>query len=507
MRHFRTTCAVSALIAALAQGAAADVTAEEAWGSLRDILAGSGYDGAATETREGDALVVSDTVFTMTVPETGGSTAIDFGTLRFVEQGDGTVRVEMPDVMPVTSSFTDPETGTPMTVVVDIIQAAPSLVMSGDADAITQAYAADTVDVALKSIDTPGDEIPADAIRMAMSFAGLTSTTTLGPGELRPMDMTASVDSASFDMAFEVPGQGNGAASGEMAGLTFEGEGMMPTSSSGGDLYAMMQAGYEFAGTFAHDAAALTLSGEEDGQAFTAELTSAEGTIDMAMTGDALSYNLVHAASTVTAMVAQLPFPLTIEAEGLKAGLTLPLSEGPEPKDFALMVNLDDFEMSDMIWMMFDPQSILPRDPATLLVDLAGKATVLANLLDPAVATQLEQTGEAPGQLEELDIRALELDMVGARLAGTGSFTFDNDDTETFNGMPRPVGELNLQLTGGNALVDKLSQMGLIGPQEAGSARMMMGLLAVPGTEPDTLNSKLEINEQGHISANGQRIQ
>ncbi|MBD0866386.1 MAG: hypothetical protein GDA36_12755, partial [Rhodobacteraceae bacterium] len=43
--------------------------------------------------------------------------------------------------------------------------------------------------------------------------------------------------------------------------------------------------------------------------------------------------------------------------------------------------------------------------------------------------------------------------------------------------------------------------------QSAMMARGMMGMLAIPGDAPDTLTSTLEINDQGHVLANGQRIQ
>lgn len=74
-------------------------------------------------------------------------------------------------------------------------------------------------------------------------------------------------------------------------------------------------------------------------------------------------------------------------------------------------------------------------------------------------------------------------------------------------GVPQPVGGIDLTLVGGNALIDKLVAVGLVPEQQAMGARMMLGLLAVPGDTPDTLNSKIEINEMGHILANGQRIQ
>lgn len=508
MKHFRTTCAVSALIsAAFAQGAAADITADEAWTSLRDMLTGSGYSVDSSESREGNALVVSDLVFTMVSEVDTGTTSVDFGTLRFVETGDGAVRVEMPGVLPVTSTFTDPDTGQPVTVNIDITQAGAQLVMSGTPERITQSYSAETVGIAMTSFDAPGADIPPDAIRLSATIAAPSSTSILGQGEPRPVEMSATAESASFDMAFEVPGESKATAAGQMGALTFTGSGALPTNTDGGDLYAMMEAGYRLQGTFSHDGGAMQLSGEEEGQSFTAETSSDSGQLDMAVSGDSLTYDIRQTGTSITALLAELPFPLSIQAAALQAGVTLPVSPGDEPKDFNLLVNLEDFVMSDMIWAMLDPQSILPRDPATLLVDLAGKAKVFTDLLDPNLATKLEDTGEMPGQLEALDINAVRLDMVGAELNGTGAFTFDNSDTASFGGYPRPVGKLNLSLKGGNGLLDKLSQMGLIGPQEAGSARMMMGLFGVPGDAPDTLNSTLEINEQGHISANGQRIQ
>ena len=54
--------------------------------------------------------------------------------------------------------------------------------------------------------------------------------------------------------------------------------------------------------------------------------------------------------------------------------------------------------------------------------------------------------------------------------------------------------------------LDKLIEMGLVSDQDAMGARMMMSMFAVPGSEPDTLSSTIEVNEQGHVLANGQRI-
>jgi hypothetical protein len=71
--------------------------------------------------------------------------------------------------------------------------------------------------------------------------------------------------------------------------------------------------------------------------------------------------------------------------------------------------------------------------------------------------------------------------------------------------MPKPVGAVDLSLTGGNRLIDTLVAMGVVPEDQAGFARMMLGLYAVPSGE-DALTSKIEFKEDGGIYANGQRV-
>jgi hypothetical protein len=115
-------------------------------------------------------------------------------------------------------------------------------------------------------------------------------------------------------------------------------------------------------------------------------------------------------------------------------------------------------------------------------------------------------SGAPPGALESLDIPALQLTIGGAELTGNGSLTFDNTDLTTFQGMPAPTGVINLALSGGNGLLDKLIALGLVPEDQAMGARMMMGMFARPGTEPDTLTSTLEFKDKGFF-ANGMQLQ
>ena len=97
---------------------------------------------------------------------------------------------------------------------------------------------------------------------------------------------------------------------------------------------------------------------------------------------------------------------------------------------------------------------------------------------------------------------------LGAEVSGTGDFTFDMNDLDTFDGIPAPTGALVMKIVGANGLIDVLIDMGLVASEEAMAARMMMGLFARPGEGEDTLTSKIEIDgATGAIMANGQRLQ
>jgi hypothetical protein len=222
------------------------------------------------------------------------------------------------------------------------------------------------------------------------------------------------------------------------------------------------------------------------------------------MGADGLAYNGSQNNMAITANVAGLPFPIDMSMVKGAFNLSMPVSKSEDPQDFAFGITLGEFKMSDVIWSIFDPAGQLPRDPATMVVDLSGKAKLLVDFLDPDAAAQL--ASEQPGEVQSLTVNKLQLDAAGAKLDGAGDFTFDNTDMTTFPGMPKPVGAVDLSLVGGNGLLDKLVAMGLLPEDQAMGARMMMGLFAVPGSEPDTLNSKIEFTEEGQVLANGQRI-
>ena len=180
------------------------------------------------------------------------------------------------------------------------------------------------------------------------------------------------------------------------------------------------------------------------------------GNVTFAMDVNRLQYGAGSNKVAFTVSSPDIPFPeLKFGYDEAAFNMVMPVSKSDQPADFSLLTRLVGFTISDEIWGMVDPSAALPRDPATVILDAKGKATLTADLMDAAA---MEAAGDAsPFQLNALDINTLQVSAVGAELTGTGAFTFDNADMTTFEGIPAPTGKLDLKLTGANALLDKLS--------------------------------------------------
>lgn len=509
MFHFLTRGLSASAIAVLSvQAAQADLTAQDVWSDWRAYFTGTGYTVTGTETMAGNTLTVSDVMLSIDLPEGDGDVSLDMGELSFRENGDGTVSVGMPTNMPMRVTATDGVDGLPFEVMLNYRQSAPTMTVSGDPADMTFAYTAASVGLTLESVVSDGVPVSRDDFRATFTFDNVIGTTRMQAGDLRRYAQKFETGDLTYDIFFRDPeGSGSLSMTGGSAGWALDGVSDIPGVLNTENMSDMIKAGFGGTGTLSFGPGSSMVNFANFGDTFAYESASQGGSIAVGLTQDGLSYDVTQRGLTMTMMGSEIPLPIALSAAEMGFRLGVPTLASDDPQDFRLALKLADFTMSDIIWSLFDPAAQLPRDGATLDIDLGGKIRLLADIFDPAVAAQLETADAPPVVLDMLTINALMLRAVGAELSGDGAFTFDNSDLLSFGGVPRPEGVLNMRLAGGNGLLDKLVAMGFVPEGEAMGARMMMGLFAVPGSEPDTLTSKIEINEQGHILANGQRIQ
>lgn len=500
-------CSAAFLVSMAVQPAFAEVTAKEVWSDWKDYISSAGYQVTATENMSGDTLNIDDLSMSIQIPETDGQVRMDIEQMSFKENGDGTVSVALPASMPMSFNGVG-EDDKKIDLVITYSHSGSAIVVSGSPGDMLYNYTAAKADIDLSSLSIDGETIGQDAARLNLSLANVSTSTQMKVADMRAMSQRMNADSVTYDFAFNDPeSDDQGAFNGSIQNIGFEGTGTLPLEMNTADFRSMLDAGFAFSGTFTFGSGNSSIQGSGDGEQFSAQTSSQGGALGVSMDSSSISYDASQKQSEITITSGELPFPVSINMALASFKLAMPVGKSDQEQDFGFAFSLGDFTMSDMIWAMFDPQNALPRDPATIALDLSGKAKVLFDFLDPEVATMLEESDQPPGELNALTINKLLVSMVGARISGAGDFTFDNSDLETFDGMPRPIGAVDLEIVGANGLIDKLIAMGFVSDQDAMGARMMLGMLAVPGQGEDTLTSKIEINEQGHILANGQRLQ
>lgn len=499
----RSSSAAAVLIIS-AQGAFADVSAQDVWSDWKAYMTGTGYTVTGNEAMSGNTLTVSDITLTIPIPEEDAIGGMMMPEIKFIENGDGTVNVMLPKEFPM--SFVGSEDNKKLSLEILYSHDGAPMVVSGDTSAMAYDYASSKITMTLGKIEATGEDIPADLIKANMVMTNVTTKTNMRIADLRSYDQAMSIADVSYDVSFKDPDSADsGAVTGTMSKLSVTGTSTVPTGLNKPQMSDLIKAGFGFNGTVTHAGGNMNLS-VTGSDSFDLQSSSTGGDIAMAMSQGGLSYDVKQQGISLNVAGSEIPFPLALTMAETGFKLLMPVSQSDAEQDFALGVTLRDFAVPEMLWGMVDPTGTLPHDPATIVLDLAGKGKLLLDLFDSKALEALDHGEQEPGELNAVSIKQLLVSAAGAKLTGTGDFTFNNADLETYDGMPAPEGVANIQLEGANGLIDSLISMGLMSDSDAMGARMMMGMFGVPGDGEDTLTSEIKVSEDGQIHANGQRI-
>jgi hypothetical protein len=496
---YQSTLRSAVSVAALVTGTAAfaDVSAQQVWNDWQTEFAifGSGLS-FDSEDYDGSTLVVRN--LTLQSESDGVSTLLEMGDLTFAEQGDGSVTITAPDSYPMT--ITSDEGAI---VTIGISHPGMEITVSGTPEALDYTVSAPVLSIALTDVQGAEEEFNGDVQFTIQNTTGNYSTRIT---ETR--QMTYDLRSDGVDILVDATSDaGLGeyvTAGGRITGITFEGQVEAPADAEIDYADNPFAAGVAMAFGYTTQGAEFVFDVNADGEAATGSFTAGPGSLTAQFSEQSASYitNSTDIAFSLT--TATTPFP--IEGSLAQYGITFeaPLARAETPQPFTVGIDLVDLVLSDMIWSMFDPGNVLPRDPATVQIGLAGQARPQFDLMDPAQEAAMMRA-VMPVELDEVTLERLNISLAGAQMTGEGAFTFDNSDLETFAPLPRPTGEVAIQITGLNRLLDNLVAMGLVPADQMMAPRMMMGMFA-RSTGDDQLETRLQVTDDGQVLANGQRI-
>ncbi|WP_323769713.1 DUF2125 domain-containing protein [Antarctobacter sp.] len=506
MNRYVTASALA--IVAMAGQAWADVTPQQVWDDFDAYMTNFGYEITATEVMEGSDLVVSDMTMVVTIPEEDGVVRVVMPPMTFADAGDGSVNVTYPDVSQIELFFVEREE-TVGEVFIEMTQTAFAMNVSGNPGDMTYTYSGDSIALELIRAFGDGEEITRDMLSATMTMGPLSGTSHVVQADgMRSFEQEQSLGDLAIDMVFKDPDSDEGGMFNmQLTGVTGTGATVLPEELDYEDPTSMFKNGGSVDAVLKHSGGSTQFTFDEGDGPTAGQFTSTGGEFAVAVSETNLTYALSGTGQTVALSGPELPLPINAELGEFGFALEMPLSPSDAPQDASLSVVIGNFAMADMLWNIFDPAEVLPRDPATVAFNLDAQVTPFVSLFDTEALEDLGRTGGMPGELNSVTLSDFVIDMVGGMVLGSGAFTFDNSDLETFDGLPRPKGQLDLQVSGANTLIDSLISMGLLPEQDAMGFRMMLSMFTVPGEEPDTMTSTIEINDEGHILANGQRIQ
>lgn len=509
MTAFARRSAVSAvaLVAGLAAGPAlAEVTAQQVWDDWKGQMGMYGEDAITigSETYEGGVLTVTDLGITVDGEE-GGTATGTLPQLVLTENGDGTVTVTMSEEYAFNiSNPADAEAGTEASeVAIALRHTGLEMTVSGEPGALTYDLSAARYALELDSVTEAGVEVPAEGLVAFNDVSGSYTSTT---GETR--DVTYDLTAASMDLLLDITNSEDGSQamiSGKVNDVATQAMMTMPLDPATAPEQMMMN-GLSFDGgyTTAGGSYMFEFTDPESGPT-SGSFTTGGSSLDVAASKDSMAYSATATDVALEATSAAMPMPISLSLAEYGINVEMPLSKTDAPAPWALGVNLSGLALNEEVWAMFDPQAMLPHDPATVRLALTGTANVLFDAMDPAQAEAMAAS-PMPVEVTSVDLSDLTIAFGGAEVTGTGAFTLDNTDTTTFPGMPKPTGAVDLQLNGVNGLIDTLVSMGLLPEEQVMGARMMLGMFTTSVGE-DQLTSRIEVTADGQLLANGQRLQ
>jgi len=538
--NLRLTSSALAL-AAMTAPAFADVTPEQVWQSWLDYYQSMGYTVTpGKQDTAGETLTLSDVEFTggpedsrvsMTVPQIA------------LTGDDGKVTTVFAET--ITGLATGKtEAGEAYEVPFAVAMPGNRIVTSGAAEDMTHAFDYPQIDLTLTTMKSGDTEKP---LPIKLGLADSTGTFHVVAGA--PAKYDYAMKSGQITFSGDIPETEGEKVKfdGTLDGAEILGEMALPQGvKPEEDMNAALKAGLAMSGTV--KAGALVASFDFAGTGDEGQPQTGAGKYDgkgfdlsFALSQDGMSYQAGSDAGRFELTTSDVPFPINYAIESGSFDMQMPVMQSDEAQPFKFAYSLAGLTLGDAIWNLFDAQGQLPRDPASLDVDVTGTAKVTKDLFDqtaaddaaaddataPADATDdataegmadaapadgAEATAEADAEADaaaeqpfvpvDLAINQFALNALGAKVTAEGAVKApENGD------MTAPIGQIDAHAEGLNGLIDKLGTMGLIPEDQIMGVRMMLAMFAKPEAEgEDKLVSKVEFKEGGSIFVNGQQM-
>lgn len=475
----------------------AEITPAEVWTNMQTYYANAGLTVTAQSETDGDDIILSDVL--VTSPRDTGDITFNIPKISLERDGDG-VEVTMSETMTVNIPTTSID-GTSAETLVTLTQKGLISNISGNVDDMNIDF-----ETSEAVIETSGSKVAGEAVPMVLRVAleGLKGNEVLKSGDMTKVTSDFTVDLITYTMTGATPpvsGEEGAAPSTFNTSGAFEKavvnfEMTSPAGVQSTPISEALESGFSTKGTFKFGKSTGKSEVDTPNGPMLTESATESSNLVFALDKTGAQYSATGLGAVLDMTFPGFPMPVHAELASMGAGLKVPMVANGESAPVGMDLRMENLTVNEELWGLFDPSKKLPRTPATVILALEGMAKLTADITDPASIAP----GTVPFELENLSLTELKIALLGADLTGTGAMTMDNTQP-----VPVPSGAVDLRLEGGNGLIDKLVETGLVPAEQLMGIRMMLGLFAVPAGD-DVMTSKIEMRDDGGVYANGQRL-
>jgi hypothetical protein len=498
----RFTLSLSALALCAASPAMAQVTASELWAEWQAQGAAQGQTLTAQQVEPtANGLILRG--FTTTFMQDDVTSVGRADQIALIENGDGTVTVQMAELYDISVTFPVDPGDPPATIGLEMRHDGLQIVAGGTVAARSYTYSADSITITDGTISGGGGLPP--SIDLNLRLRGMYADYLIDGSDPQNLGFVSSGTLDALTMGLNVepapPETGQLKTSLVLTGIGSEASGSLGTvyslARTAGDLDGYPD-GFAFSSALNYESVNFEMGFVDGGFGFDGTYANGGGGMDFSISEAALLYGFVTNDVTAQVTGTDVPVPIDVSASRTEFLLDMPLQPSDAPAPFAARIGYLDVTMGEAVWGLFDPAQAIPRDPISVLADVTGTVQVLLDLM----SVEAQDMDRPPFELRDMRINDLRVAVGGAELTGNGALNFAPGQI-----VPQPIGVVNLALSGGMTLLDRLQASGLVPIEQIAMVRGMAGALTRPGPTPDTLETTLEFTPGGGLIANGVPLQ
>lgn len=184
------------------------------------------------------------------------------------------------------------------------------------------------------------------------------------------------------------------------------------------------------------------------------------------------------------------PIRGTIGLDSIETVYIAPIAPSDEMSDFTVRIAWQGLEIAESLWSMVDPDALLPRDPAHMIVEVTGTGRMVA-----VPEGEPLPVGQDAIELGNVEIAVVDIAALGATLEADGAIEF-------IQPLNLPQGAIAVRMTGALDLAGQLQALGVISPEQFEFATLMSTVYTAEGENDGERTTEIVFSADG-VTVNG----